>query len=66
MKYTSKETNSLLEKIRDISIYDREIIEVIRYEDYIWWSYPNFKHNLKFESFNNQIELKKKMGYLNA
>ena len=51
-----------MEKVRQRSVFDWRIIQIIRYEDYIWWSYPNVKLSPKFESFNYQLDLKNDNG----
>ena len=62
IKYNFKENFSLLERIRQISIFDWKLIQTVKYEDYIWWSYPNFKRNEKFESFSDKLDLKTNNG----
>ena len=62
IKYNFKENFSLLERIRQISIFDWKLIQTVKYEDYIWWSYPNFKQNEKFESFSDKLDLKPNNG----
>ena len=46
----------LLKSIRKISIFDWRLIQRIYYEDYICWSYPNFKLNQRFKFFVQKLE----------
>ena len=50
------------EHIRRISSFDWKLIQTVKYDDYIWWSYPNFKLNEKFEWFCNALDLKRNNG----
>ena len=57
-----KETFLLQERIRQESLCDWQLIQILQYEDYIWWSYPNFKLNKKFNSFDQSLALKRNNG----
>ena len=60
--YNVKENFILLERIRQISSFDFKLIQTVKYDDYIWWSYPNFKRNEKFESLCHTLDLKRDNG----
>ena len=60
--YSFKENISLLESIKQNSIFDWKLIQTLKYEDYIWWSYPNFKRNERFKSFSDKLDLKTNNG----
>ena len=58
IKYTVKENISLLKHIRQNCAFDWKLIQTItKYEeDYLWWSYPNFKQKEKFQSFSDELD----------
>ena len=57
LKYHFKENFALLKNIRKQSVFDWKLIQTVRYEEYICWSYPNFKQNKKFETFSDMLDL---------
>ena len=52
----------LLKTIKQNSIFDWRLIRTIQYEDYICWSYPNFRQNEKFHVIVNQMGFKTNNG----
>ena len=52
----------MLRKIKENSIFDWRLIKRIYYEDYIWWSYPNIRHNRKLDLIISQVEFKRNNG----
>ena len=60
--YITKENILLLKHIKQNSVSDWRLIQTIKCEDYIWWSYPNFKQNGGFQSFSNTLDLSRNNG----
>ena len=52
----------MLTKIKKNSGLDWGLIKRIYFEDYIWWCYPNIKHNRKFDLIITQLEFKRNNG----
>ena len=44
-----------MNKIKQNSIFDWRFIQNIYYEDYLWWAYPNIRHNEKFYLITCQL-----------
>ena len=51
--------NFLLECIRKDYYLDWRIITAVKYEDYIWWSYPNFKQR-EFKAYTHKLDYDRK------
>ena len=47
-----------LNSILACSHFDWRLIHSLNFKDYIWWSYPNFKKNDKFDFYANKLDLK--------
>ena len=54
-KYQGKETFLLMERVRQKCLFDWQLIQTVQYHDYIWWSYPNFKLNERFNLFSDAL-----------
>ena len=57
-KQISDDSVLLLKNIRETSLFDWRLIQKIYYEDYICWSYPNFRQNERFNLMVRQLEFK--------
>ena len=51
-----------MKHVRAHSYFDWRLIDRVNFEDYLWWSYPNFKRNDKFEIFADSVDLKTDNG----
>ena len=56
------ESSELLTKIKQNSLFDWRLLRTIKYEDYVWWSYPNLRKSEVYNLINRQICLKRNNG----
>ena len=61
-RYLRKRNIIFLKRVKSRSYLNWKLIHSVNYEDYIWWSYPNFAHNIKFEIFCANMEFKLNNG----
>ena len=58
-----KENFILLKQIGDVSMFDLRLIQQrYKYQDYIWWSYPNFQKKEKIYSIAYKLNVKIENG----
>ena len=61
-RYPREENKLFLSRVKSRCYINWKLIHCVNYEDYIWWTYPNFKKNYKFEIFCNKVELELDLG----
>ena len=60
--YRYRENKIFSNSIRNHSRFNWRLIHSVNFEDYIWWSYPNFQRNDKFEIFCDNLDLRTNNG----
>ena len=56
------ESSELLTKIKQNSLLDWRLLRTIKYEEYVWWSYPNLRKSEVYNLINHQICFKRNNG----